>query len=158
MPKLKLYLDTSVVGAVYDTEDPSRVDVTKKLLNVLKGKDEFLGFISNILIEELERAPEYLREGLKEIVKELDVNILYETEECVELVTEYLENGILSEKYRDDARHIAVAVVNNMDTIVTWNCRHMANISQKRAINGVNMLLGYRQIDIVTPLEVVGYD
>ncbi len=33
----------------------------------------------------------------------------------------------------------------------------MANIEKKRMVNAVNMMLGYRQIDIVTPMEVIGY-
>lgn len=72
-------------------------------------------------------------------------------------MTEYLKERIVPEKYRDDGRHIAVAVVNDADVIVTWNCRHMANIERKRMFNAVNMLLGYKQIDIVTPMEVVGF-
>ena len=158
MPKLRLYLDTSALGAIYDTEDPPRVEVTTKLLDMLIDDREYSGFISNILIEEVEKAPSDIKTGLKEVVKRVHAEVLYETDECVGLVDEYLERGILSEKYRDDARHIAVAVVNNIDIIVTWNCRHMANINKKRAINGVNMLMGYRQIDIVTPMEVVDYE
>lgn len=75
----------------------------------------------------------------------------------VTLVEEYVKRKIIPRKYRDDARHIAVAVVNDVDVIITWNCKHMAQVEKKRMINAVNMMLGYRQIDIVTPLEVVSY-
>ena len=61
------------------------------------------------------------------------------------MVTAYLKERIVPEKYRDDGRHIAVAVVNDTDVIVTWNCRHMANIEKKRMFNAVNMLfIGHR--------------
>lgn len=83
--------------------------------------------------------------------------ILYETDECADLVAEYLKHNVVTQKYRDDARHIAVAVINAMDIIITWNCRHMANVEKKRIVNAVNMIQGYNQIDIVTPLEVIGY-
>lgn len=69
-----------------------------------------------------------------------------------------MKKNIIPKRYRDDARHISVAVVNNIDVIITWNCKHMANIENKRMINAVNMMFGFRQIDIVTPLEVVGYE
>lgn len=72
-------------------------------------------------------------------------------------MTEYLKTKIIPKKYRDDWRHIAVAVVNDADVIVSWNCRHMANIEKKRMFNTVNLLLGYRQVDIVTPMEVIGF-
>ena len=67
----------------------------------------------------------------------------------------YLQEGVVPAKFRDDARHIAVAVINSIDVIVTWNCRHMANIEKKRLINAVNLIKGYPQIDIVTPMEVI---
>ena len=157
MPKLKVYLDTSVLGAVYDTEDPTRVTVTKQLLGLLKKRQEYLPFISNVVIEEIEEAPLNIRNDLKQMVDVFSLEILYETEACVRLVEEYMKKKIIPRKYRDDARHIAVAVVNDVDVIITWNCKHMAQVEKKRMINAVNMMLGYRQIDIVTPLEVVGY-
>lgn len=157
MPKSRVYIDTSVLGAIHDVEDLPRVEVTKQLLKILKAKSEFTPFISNIVIEEIEKAPSDIRGDLKKIIMDIDVEILYETNTCIELVNEYLKRRIIPQKFRDDARHIAVAVINNIDVIVTWNCRHMANIEKKRVINAVNMMLGYRQIDIVTPLEVVGF-
>jgi predicted nucleic acid-binding protein len=90
------------------------------------------------------------------MVDTFSLEVIYETETCVTLVEEYVKRKIIPRKYRDDARHIAVAVVNDIDVIITWNCRHMAQVEKKRMINAVNMMLGYRQIDIVTPLEVVG--
>ena len=92
-----------------------------------------------------------------EVIGTTNIDILYETEDCIDLVTEYLKKKIIPNKYRDDGRHIAVAVVNDADVIVSWNCRHMANIEKKRMFNAVNLLLGYRQVDIVTPMEVVGF-
>jgi len=158
MLKLKIYVDTSVFGAIFDTEDISRVQVTKQLLSIIKTGLEFTPFISNIVVEEIEKAPLDIRRNLKERIKDISLEVLYETDDCVELVNEYLKRRIIPKKYRDDARHIAVAVINDIDVIVTWNCKHMANIEKKRMINAVNMMLGYRQVDIVTPLEVVEYD
>ena len=91
------------------------------------------------------------------MVDAFSLEVIYETEPCVTLVEEYVKRKIIPRKYRDDARHIAVAVINDVDVIITWNCKHMAQVEKKRMINAVNMMLGYRQIDIVTPLEVVGY-
>jgi len=91
------------------------------------------------------------------MVDTFSLEVIYETEAGVTLVEEYVKRKIIPRKYRDDARHIAVAVVNDVDVIITWNCKHMAQVEKKRMINAVNMMLGYRQIDIVTPLEVVGY-
>lgn len=157
MPKIKTYTDTSILGAIYDTEDPTRVNITKQLLNLFQKQEKFIPFISNIVIEEVEKAPKDIAIGLKKIIKNTKFRILFESDDCVKLVNEYMKKRIIPQKYRDDARHIAVALIHDMDIIVTWNCRHMANVENKRIINAVNMMLGYKQIDIVTPLEVVGY-
>lgn len=158
MPKLKVYVDTSILGAIYDLEDAPRVNVTKKLLKQLKSRKDYIPFISNILIEEIEKAPKDIVHGLKDIISDVSFETIYEDDDSVLLVDEYMKKRIIPKRYRDDARHIAVAVTNNIDVIVTWNCKHMANIENKRIINAVNMMFGFRQIDIVIPLEVVGYE
>lgn len=157
MELLIAYIDTSVFGAIYDIEDAYRVDVTKNLIDILKDRKGFEPYISNIVIEEVEEAPTDLKNNLKHLIKNTKCQIIYENEQCIELVNEYLKNRIVPSKHRDDARHIAVAVIHNMDLIITWNCRHMANVEKKRKINAVNIMFGYKEIDIVTPLEVVGY-
>ena len=158
MAKLKVYVDTSIFGGVYDEEDPRRIQITETLLDILKLKIGCIPYVSNIVIEEIERAPHDIRNELEKIMGGTDSKILHETPECVGLVNEYIRRRIIPARYRDDARHIAVAVVNRIDAIITWNCRHMANIEKKRAINEVNIKMGYAQIDIVTPMEVVEND
>lgn len=157
MAILKVYVDTSVFGAIFDIEDPVRVDVTRTLLEMLKGRKRYIPYISNIADEEVEKAPIEIKDKLSKIVRETSSETLSESDDCIELVEEYLRRKIIPKKSRDDARHIAVAVINNLDVIITWNCRHMANIEKKRKINATNMMLGYKQIDIVTPLEVIEY-
>jgi hypothetical protein len=50
----------------------------------------------------------------------------------------------------------AMGLANGMDFIISWNCKHLCNIQKKRKYNAVNLMMGYREIDIVTPLEVIG--
>jgi predicted nucleic acid-binding protein len=158
MPKFKAYIDTSVFGALYDTEDAKRVRITKTMIEILRMRIGCLPFISNIVIEEIEGAPDKIAKGLNKVLKQVNATILHESEECATLVKEYLKKNIIPRRYRDDCRHIAVAVINNIDVIITWNCRHMANIDRKRAINEINQKMGFGPIDIITPLEVVEID
>jgi hypothetical protein len=55
---------------------------------------------------------------------------------------------------RNDARHIALATVADLDAIVSWNFRDMVNIRKKGIVHSVNARFGYRLIDIISPLEV----
>jgi predicted nucleic acid-binding protein len=156
MKKLKVYIDTSVLGAIHDRDDPIRLRTTKQFLKEIEDK-RHEGFISNIGLEELDKAPEQLRTGILNIIKNVTPEMLMETDDCEELVKEYLANGIIPLKYRDDARHIAVATVYEVDAIVSWNFKHMVNVFIKRAVNSVNLRLGYKTIDILSPQEVISY-
>ena len=57
MAKLKVYVDTSIFGGVYDEEDPRRIQITETLLDILRLKIGCIAYVSNIVIEEIERAP-----------------------------------------------------------------------------------------------------
>lgn len=156
MKKLKAYLDTSVIGALFDDEDKERIKNTQEALNILRKGEKYEPFVSNILLEEIEEAPYKLKGSLQKIIKDLDFGILMENEESAQLVDKYMAERILNQKYRDDARHVALSVVNGVDFIISWNCKHLCNIQKKRKYNAVNIMMRYREIDIVTPLEVIG--
>ncbi len=51
-------------------------------------------------------------------------------------------------------RHIAIATVNDIRVIVSWNFRHMVNIERKRRINSVNVRDGFPLLDLVSPWEI----
>jgi hypothetical protein len=56
----------------------------------------------------------------------------------------------------DDARHVACALVNELDLLVSWNYRHLANVRKAEAFNAVAVLAGLRGgLEIHTPLEVL---
>ncbi len=80
--------------------------------------------------------------------------VLQESDETIRLAELYVSAGAVPEEYEDDARHIAVATVNDVRVIVSWNFRHMVNIERKRRINGVNIREGYPLIDLVSPWEI----
>ncbi len=45
-----------------------------------------------------------------------------------------MERGVVPTKAAEDALHIAVATVNGVDYLLTWNCRHIANPEIQRGI------------------------
>lgn len=155
MKKLKLYVDTSVLGGLFDTEDAKRLNTVNLLLRSIKD-GVYEGFISQLTIEEVLAAPSKIHETLLARISEAGFQILEETEESIILAEAYLTDGAIPEKYRDDARHIALGVVHDLDYIVSWNYKHMVNISVRRLVDSVNIRLGYNQIEIIAPEEVTG--
>jgi hypothetical protein len=55
----------------------------------------------------------------------------------------------------EDALHIAVAVVNGLDYLITWNCKHIANAKMRIKIERVCREKGYEPIIICTPEELM---
>ena len=67
----------------------------------------------------------------------------------------YIAERILTNKWIDDALHVALATVGNCDVIVSWNFKHIVNYKKIPLFNAVNILNGYEKLDIYSPLEIV---
>jgi predicted nucleic acid-binding protein len=79
--------------------------------------------------------------------------------ELDELAANYVKEGIIPEKKLLDAYHIAVAVTNQINILVSWNYKHLANVNRERRINVVNLAKNYlNEIRIITPLELMDYE
>ncbi len=58
-------------------------------------------------------------------------------------------------KKLEDAIHVAVSTIFEMDALISWNLKHLANLKKKEMINGVNMKEGYsKRLELITPMEV----
>lgn len=82
------------------------------------------------------------------------VSVLDLDEEANMLAQEYIDRGIFPEKYRSDANHIAVAVINGIGYLCSWNFTHLVKVNTRREVNLVNALKGYGQIEIIAPPEL----
>lgn len=80
------------------------------------------------------------------------------SKEALELQSQYVASGVVTEKSLNDALHVAVATVSCCDLIVSWNFKHIVHFDKIPKYNAVNVLNGYGQIGIYSPLEVIGYD
>ena len=106
------------------------------------------------LYEEVGRAPADIRTGLEHAIARLRPTLLEEDEASLGLAEAYVEAGVVGSRHRDDARHLALASVAGVDTVVSWNFRHMVNLAKKWLVHSVNVRLGYALIDIVSPPEI----
>ena len=80
------------------------------------------------------------------------------TDETGELAKALIEKGKLPNKAHIDALHIAVATVNGMDYLLTWNCRHIANATLQRSMQIICEEAGYVLPIICTPYELIEED
>ena len=84
-----------------------------------------------------------------------DISILELTPEARNLAKKLLTEGPIPPKAGVDALHIATAVANGMDFLVTWNCAHIANAAMRLMIEAVCRSLGYEPPVICTPEELM---
>lgn len=94
---------------------------------------------------------------VSEIVKYEPV-VLDEDSEVLDLVQYYIDNQLLTEKHSADIGHVAVATINEIDILVSWNMRHIVKRKTKVVVNALNQIRGYRPIEICTPEEVIDND
>jgi predicted nucleic acid-binding protein len=151
MKQRRIYIDTSVFGGCFDEEfkKPS-----KALFRAIKDK-QAIPLISDILITELSRAPQVVRNLLATMLKWGNVERLEVTEEALDLQQAYMDAGVVVQKYADDALHVAHATIARADVVVSWNFKHLVNPAKIRSFNGINMMKGYGMIVILSPEDVI---
>jgi hypothetical protein len=150
MHKLRIYIDTSVFGGCFDKMFS---EWSNKLFEeFISGKK--IAVISDVGLEELKEAPENVRNILDNIPAEY-INIVYRNEESQFLANEYINNKAIPPKSSDDALHIAIATISNVDLLVSWNFKHIVNYNRIIKYNSINLMNGYKTLEIRNPKEVV---
>jgi hypothetical protein len=150
MKKLLIYVDASVVGGCEDAEFAQ----DSLALWPLFIQGQYVMVLSEHTLRELAGAPEQVRKRPLEIPREHRI-VLADDDEADALAEAYLEHQIVGPGSRSDALHVALAVVNNCDVLVSWNFKHIVNLGRIRLFNAVNLENGYRPLEIRSPKEIL---
>ena len=146
----RIYVDTSVIGGCLDNEFEEYS--TQLFEEFIAGKKRLV--ISDLVLFELEEAPENVREVLNKVAED-NIEYVFLNEESMSLANAYLKEGVIAEHSLSDARHIAIATVEKVNVLVSWNFKHIVNLNRIHLINSVNLKLGYPILEIRSPLEVI---
>jgi len=150
MSVLTLYLDNSVLGGYFDAEfeEPTR------LLWRMAEKEKCRFVASVVTQQEVILAPPAVVKLFTQTFP--DSSFLLElTSRAEELAIAYVKSGVVTSKYVDDARHVAIATTHGIGVLVSWNFRHLANYRRESGFNRVNLENGYPAVRIISPLELV---
>ena len=82
------------------------------------------------------------------------LRILLADDVSEQLSKDYSRYGAIPEGYSEDAYHIAIAVINNLDIVLSWNFRHILRRKTKDIVNMVNTINNFQHIEIMTPAEL----
>jgi len=149
--KIRVYLDTSVISALFDDRNPERQDLTKRFFDEIES---FQVYISEVLLAEIDATKDAQLKG-KLRNTAVSFEILSIDEESRRLANEYVKHGAIPAEYSEDALHIAISTLNAIDYLLSWNFRHIVKVKTRRIVNMVNLSLGYPDLKIATPAELI---
>jgi hypothetical protein len=154
--KPKVYVETSVVS--YLTARPSRdliVAANQQSTNEWwkERKGSFEVFISPLVEEEAGGGdPDAAENRLKAL---RGIPLLTLSQEALIFSKQLLAEGSLPQKAAEDAMHIAIATLDGMDYLLTWNFKHIANASVRWKIERICRESGFEPAVICTPQELM---
>ena len=152
MKRQRIYIDTSIIGGFFDAEFEKE---TKMLFQRLENK-EIIFVISDLLREELKEAPERVR-NLLDKYDENSLEKVMLTDEARTLADKYIADNVVGKSSLDDCRHIALATINKVDVLASWNFRHIVNLTRIKGYNSVNLKNDYQILEIRNPKDLVYY-
>ncbi len=154
--KPRVYVETSVLG--YLTSWPSGDLVVAGRQKITRdwwrhASDAFDLIVSELVYHESCAGDSQAVRDRLEILKDLPV--LAVSQRAEDLSRALLAGGAVPSTEPEDSLHIALAVVNGIEYLVTWNFKHIANAVMRSKINNVCFSEGYNPCTICTPEELL---
>jgi len=155
--KETVYIETSVLS--YFTSEFSRDLVIAGRQEITREKwpkilEFFEVYISALVLQEAEQGdPEAAQKRLNVIT---NLPVLAITDEVEKLASILISEGPIPDKNPEDALHIAIATVNGIDYLLTWNFTHINNAQMKSKIISIVEKHGYQCPIICSPEELLG--
>jgi len=156
MEKQKVYIETSVI--CYLTAKPSSDIVvaghqksTYDWWN--KTKSKFDCYISGFVFDEISKGDKNAsikRLGIVKNFKYLEIN-----EDIEKLAEKYFNLFNIPEKSKFDSLHLAISVWYNIDFLLSWNCKHIANAIVNQRLREYNYKNNLHSIILCTPDELM---
>ena len=149
----RFYFDTSVFGGVFDIE----FEETSMQLFEKVRLGQVTCVYSNLTEGEISEAPEKVKTFFKSLPKE-NLELIQVSDDAINLAKSYIEDNVVGKTSFDDCIHIALATIHKVDILVSWNFKHIVNVYRIRGYNSVNLRLGYLQLEIRSPKEIINYE
>ena len=158
MRKLRLYIDTSVWNFFFADDAPEKKEITCDFFDLVKkGKYEI--YISPVVFKEINNAPQAKRDSLAKLISDYSPIELEVTGSAGNLALLYIKKGIVPAKKEEDALHVGIATVAELDALVSWNFKHLANLRKSELFYSASLEAGYfKKLEIITPMEVSSYE
>ncbi|MBI3758820.1 MAG: type II toxin-antitoxin system VapC family toxin [Deltaproteobacteria bacterium] len=148
----RTYVDASVFGGAFDDEFAT----DSRAFFEQPATSRFVILTSALVLDEIAQAPADVRGLFDRMLASAE--LVEVNEAALALQAAYIDAGILTPKWADDALHVALATVAGADLSVSWNFRHIVHFDKAPRYNALNRLRGYREVAIHSPSEVILYE
>lgn len=151
-----VYLETSVIGYLASRTSSDLITAGNQRLTRDwwdNHRESFDLFISQAVVAECSAGDSDAAN--ERLVFLADLPILDITDEARVLAQTLLSDIPLPANADIDSLHIAIAAINGMDYLLTWNCKHIANPSLRRIIDEVLRAADVSPPVICTPQELI---
>ncbi|MDL5247502.1 PIN domain protein [Leptospira weilii] len=145
----RVYVDNSVYGGYFDKEFAQWTELFFDEVD----DGNFRILYSRLIEKELKDAPKRVKDFAKRYLENSEIVKI--TRDTVLLAEAYLKFKVVGESSYEDCIHVASATIAKADVIVSWNFKHIVKLSKIQGYNTVNRKLGYSDLEIRTPMEVL---
>ncbi len=154
--KPKIYIETSIPSYLTakqsnDIRVSANQNITTEWWTIRRPYFDI--FISEFVLAEASRGDSNAARRRLEVIE--DIPQLQATEEVRLLGKALMSEGPIPPRAELDAYHIAIAAVNGMDYLLTWNCVHIANALMRAGIESICRKHGCEPPIICTPQELM---
>ncbi|MDE0686145.1 MAG: type II toxin-antitoxin system VapC family toxin [Candidatus Poribacteria bacterium] len=153
-----VYIETTIPSFYYtlrgDLESRAMQSWTRKWWT--QYADQFTLVSSIVVINELSDGTSEKMQDRINLVKDLEM--LSVTTEIDQIAQTYIDRLIMPQNMFGDAHHVALASFYNVDALLTWNYKHIANLNKTYRIRQINQELGLPTPELATPLNYLGVD
>jgi predicted nucleic acid-binding protein len=152
----RVYIETTVIS--YLTARPSRDVVIAGHQQITREwwesrRERFEIVASQLVLQEASAGDQEAAQQRLAVLA--DVPLLELSEDAFVLAQALVDSGAVPRQAIEDAVHIAVAVANGVDYLMTWNYRHLANAAMRASIDRICRAAGYEPVVICTPEELL---
>jgi len=147
--KINIYLDTTIISALFDERTPERMSQTQQFWEHI---NDYNVFISELVIDEINGASHPLQDRMLEKVSNFTSLSIVDDVEI--LANKYIKSDIFPEKYLADALHVALASANQIGILLSWNFTHLVKVKTRRMVAFINAIYNYNPVEIITPPEL----
>jgi hypothetical protein len=156
---MRIYIESTIPSYVVarparDLLQAARQQLTRDWWDFQRERHEL--FASQVVLDEIAGGEAAMARQRVELVAQ--IKLLDLSDDAKSLARDILQSGVLPADADRDAAHIALATVHEMDILLSWNCRHIANAAIQARLRKLAETAGFTLPVICTPEELMEND